>query len=82
MSDRYLSIAFLFLAVLYSLAVSQIKITFINDPAGPRLFPFLVAIGLAISGVLLFLESAGTRQQNTAVESETIVPSGVGLIGV
>ena len=66
MHDHILGVGVLVLAAVYMFLTYRLPVSDIGDPIGPRLFPFLVGIGLACSGVLVFLEaikSASDRKQ-------------------
>jgi putative tricarboxylic transport membrane protein len=51
MSDRILGAACLVLAAFYIFFATQIQIGFMSDPMGPRAFPILIGIVLALAGL-------------------------------
>lgn len=50
MSDRILGGACLLLAAFYIFFASQVQLSFISDPMGPRAFPILIGAILALGG--------------------------------
>lgn len=51
MSDRILGIACLALAAFYIYAATQIQVSFISDPVGPKTFPIIIGAILALAGL-------------------------------
>lgn len=51
MSDRILGVACILLAVFFAYAASKTEISFLSDPVGPRLFPYVIATVLGLAGV-------------------------------
>ena len=55
MSDRIFGAAMILLALGYALSASTIQIPLFPDPMGPRLFPYIVAAGVALCGAIMVL---------------------------
>lgn len=55
MSDRILGGICVALAIFYVWAATQIRLSFISDPVGPRTFPTIVGILFGLSGLVLML---------------------------
>jgi len=51
MSDRMLGVACVVLAAFYIFFATRIQIGFMSDPMGPRAFPILIGIVLALAGL-------------------------------
>ena len=51
MSDRILGGACLLLAAFYIFFATQIQVGFMSDPMGPKAFPVLIGVILAIAGI-------------------------------
>jgi putative tricarboxylic transport membrane protein len=47
------------IAGLYSIGIFQIPLLGFGDPLGPRLFPLILAVSLALIGVVLLIEGRG-----------------------
>lgn len=56
MSDRIFGIAALCLAALMAWGASVIEESFIQDPLGPKAFPLVIAIVLAVTGLVMLLK--------------------------
>lgn len=52
MSDRMLGVVGLLLAAFYVWRATIIELSFISDPVGPKAFPFMIAIIVAISSAV------------------------------
>ncbi len=55
MSDRILGGLSVALAAFYIWAATQIQLSFISDPVGPRIFPIIVAVMVGLSGLVILL---------------------------
>jgi len=51
MSDRVLGGTCLVLALLYILFATQIRVGFISDPMGPKVFPIVIGVALALGSL-------------------------------
>ncbi|MCB1380807.1 MAG: tripartite tricarboxylate transporter TctB family protein [Alphaproteobacteria bacterium] len=51
MSDRLFGAACIALAVFYVYAASQTEVSFMSDPLGPKVFPYIIGTVLAVAGV-------------------------------
>lgn len=51
MSDRLLGAACLVLAAFYIYAATLVQVSFISDPVGPKVFPIIIGIVLAVAGL-------------------------------
>ena len=59
------------LAVLYGSAASRLSIPAFSDPVGPRLFPYMLAVGLCVASLALILEHVVTaKKRREAAASE------------
>ena len=56
MSDRVFGIIGLLLAVFYAWQATLIQESFIQDPVGPKAFPFIIAIVLAAASLVFVLK--------------------------
>ncbi|MCH9852598.1 MAG: tripartite tricarboxylate transporter TctB family protein [Alphaproteobacteria bacterium] len=56
MSDRVFGIIGILFAIFYMWQASLIEDSFISDVVGPRTFPYILAIGLAISSLIIALK--------------------------
>ncbi len=56
MSDRLFGFAALVLAGLMTWGASVIEESFIQDPLGPKAFPLVIAVVLAITGIIMILK--------------------------
>lgn len=50
------------LAVVYGTAASRLSIPAFSDPVGPRVFPFIVAVGLCLASVTLIVEHVALKR--------------------
>jgi putative tricarboxylic transport membrane protein len=56
MSDRVFGFIGLLLAAFYAWQATVIELSFISDPVGPKAFPFVIAIILALSSLVFILK--------------------------
>lgn len=56
MTDRLFGLAALLLAGLMTWGASVIEESFIQDPLGPKAFPWVIAVVLAITGIVMILK--------------------------
>jgi putative tricarboxylic transport membrane protein len=56
MSDRLFGLAAVMLAGLMTWGASVIEESFIQDPLGPKAFPWVIAVVLAITGIFMLLK--------------------------
>ncbi|QKV19719.1 tripartite tricarboxylate transporter TctB family protein [Oricola thermophila] len=56
MSDRIFGVIGLLLAGFYAWQATLIQESFIQDPVGPKAFPFIIAVVLAASGIVFVLK--------------------------
>lgn len=56
MSDRIFGVFGFLLAVFYVWQATQIELSFISDPFGPKAFPFMIGTVLAISSAIIVLK--------------------------
>lgn len=61
-TDRIIVLCILVLTAVYWFAIQQIREPLIGDPIGPRAIPKILAIGLVISAVLLWLETVARKK--------------------
>lgn len=54
-NSRVAAALLLVFAVTLAISASQIEYAFSSDPLGPRVFPYLLSVGLAICGIWYFL---------------------------
>ncbi len=54
-SDRILGSLSVVLAAFYVWAATQIELSFISDPVGPRIFPMIIAVMVGLSGLVILL---------------------------
>ncbi|MDR2614009.1 MAG: tripartite tricarboxylate transporter TctB family protein [Candidatus Accumulibacter sp.] len=57
----------LVVGVAYFLATMDMKVAAVSDPIGPRVFPFMLAIGMIFVGLLLALKKEEVTEKNRAV---------------
>ena len=55
MSDRILGCICVALAAFYIWGATQIQLSFISDPVGPRTFPIIIAVLVGLSGLAIML---------------------------
>ena len=55
MSDRILGILGLALAAFFIYSATLIQLSFISDPVGPRAFPIVIGIALALASLVILL---------------------------
>ena len=55
MSDRILGGFCVALAAFYIWGATQIQLSFISDPVGPRTFPIIIAVLVGLSGLVILL---------------------------
>lgn len=55
MSDRILGGVCIALAAFYVWAATQIQLSFISDPVGPRTFPIIIGVILGLAGLIILL---------------------------
>jgi len=55
MGDRILGVVGLAIAALYVWQATQVKESFISDPVGPKTFPIIIGLVLAVSSVVIIL---------------------------
>lgn len=55
MSDRILGGICVALAAFYIWGATQIQLSFISDPVGPRTFPIIIAVLVGLSGLVILL---------------------------
>lgn len=53
--DRIFGLVMLVAAVGYALTARNIETSFISDPVGPRIFPYLIAAVIAVSSLVMIL---------------------------
>lgn len=53
--DRIFGLVMLVLAVGYALTARSIETSFMSDPVGPRIFPYLIAAVIAVSSLVMIL---------------------------
>ena len=51
MSDRVFGVACLFLALGYLFVASGVQLPFLSDPVGPRAFPYIIGVVLALASI-------------------------------
>ena len=56
MTDRLFGLAALLLAGLMTWGASVIEESFIQDPLGPKAFPWVIAVVLAITGLFMVIK--------------------------
>lgn len=56
MSDRIFGGVGLLFALLFIWAAFHIELSFISDPVGPRTFPIIIAIVMAVSSLVIFIK--------------------------
>jgi putative tricarboxylic transport membrane protein len=61
-TDRVIVLCILCLAAIYWFAIGQIREPLVGDPIGPRAIPKLLAIGLVISALLLWVETISKKK--------------------
>ena len=55
MSDQILGGICVALAAFYVWGATQIQLSFISDPVGPRIFPIIIAVIVGLSGLVIML---------------------------
>jgi putative tricarboxylic transport membrane protein len=55
MSDRILGGACVLLAIFFIWAATQIPLSFISDPVGPRTFPIIIGVMVGLAGLVIIL---------------------------
>lgn len=55
MSDRILGGACVLLAIFFIWAATQIPLSFISDPVGPRTFPIIIGVMVGLAGLVIVL---------------------------
>ncbi len=55
MSDRILGGACVLLAAFYIWAATQIQLSFLSDPVGPRTFPIIIGVMVGLAGLVILL---------------------------
>ena len=55
MSDRILGALCVALAAFYIWAATQIQLSFISDPVGPRTFPLIIGVMVGLAGLVVML---------------------------
>lgn len=78
MADRITIGCAVLLAAIYIYATAQFPVLEITDPLGPRVFPYLIGIGLLLSAGALLLQTlrarkagAGGQEQKTSREAQS-----------
>lgn len=61
-TDRIVVVFILALTAVYWFAIGQIREPLVGDPIGPRAIPKLLAIGLVISALLLWVETLSKKK--------------------
>jgi putative tricarboxylic transport membrane protein len=56
MSDRILGVICLALAVFFIWGATQIELSFMSDPVGPRVFPIMIGVMVGIAGLVILLK--------------------------
>ncbi|EKF19595.1 tripartite tricarboxylate transporter TctB family protein [Nitratireductor pacificus] len=56
MSDRIFGVFGLLLAAFYLWQATQIELSFISDPFGPKAFPYMIGIVLAVASAIVVLK--------------------------
>lgn len=54
-ADRIFGLVMIVLALGYLLSATQIQSSFLSDPVGPRVFPYIIAVGVIIASVVMVL---------------------------
>ena len=54
-ADRIFGLVMIVLALGYLLSATQIQSSFLSDPVGPRVFPYIISVGVIIASVFLVL---------------------------
>ena len=57
----------LVIGVVYFFATLRLPESAVADPIGPRAFPFIIAVGLLIAGLMLMLKKEKLTEKNRAV---------------
>ena len=65
--NRLTGIVSLILGGVYFYATSRLVVPAVADPIGPKAFPYLVAVGLMVVGLLLVLKREKVTEKNRAV---------------
>jgi putative tricarboxylic transport membrane protein len=74
MRDRILGIGILALSITYLYLTYTLPVEDIGDPIGPQLFPYLIGVGLSLTGIFVFIE--GLKKQDDSLElGEQHIPS-------
>ena len=55
MSDRILGAICLALAVFFIWGATQIELSFMSDPVGPRIFPIIIGVMVGLAGLVILL---------------------------
>lgn len=78
MADRITIGCAVLLAAIYIYATAQFPVLEITDPLGPRVFPYLIGIGLLLSAGALLVQTlrarkarAGGQEQKTSREAQS-----------
>lgn len=56
MSDRVFGVVGLLLASFYAWQATGIELSFISDPVGPKMFPYIIAVVLGLSSLVFVLK--------------------------
>ena len=55
MSDRILGGASVVLAIFFIWAATQIELSFLSDPVGPKTFPIIIGVMVGVAGLVIML---------------------------
>ena len=55
MSDRILGGASVVLAIFFIGAATQIELSFLSDPVGPKTFPIIIGVMVGVAGLVIML---------------------------
>jgi putative tricarboxylic transport membrane protein len=80
LADRIVGACTLLLAAAYLYATSRLPAMDIGDPLGPKAFPVLLGILLALAGVLLLFESLAGRNQPPAGDAGGVARPGMVVV--
>lgn len=64
---RYVALGALAFGALYLALVLRMAVGATEDPVGPRMFPTLIAIGIGVTAVMVWLEGRGTAPSAPAL---------------